>query len=131
MRERIEKFISIEKEIAEERGEFSLFALFLREDSPDRWDLVVAADWFGGDQKRTLDYFAKKLKSRLRLVELIKISRIILLQPNEASVKSILQAFEVEHGCVEVRDSVFFGLHIKRGYIITSKREAPVPVTAD
>ena len=33
-----EKFAELESHIAEEKGPFALFALFLREDVPDRWD---------------------------------------------------------------------------------------------
>src|SRR5437667_89713 len=41
MNEFVEHLKDIEVEISDERGPFILFALFLREDSPDRWDLVV------------------------------------------------------------------------------------------
>lgn len=126
MKDLIQKFVSLEKEISEERGEFSLFALFLREEAIDRWDVVVSAPWFEADQKSTLEYLAKKLRLRLRAQDLLRISRIILLEPTDASLKAIHQAIAVEHGSVEVKDCVFFGLRIKNGYIITSKREASV-----
>jgi len=45
MKELVEKPRKLEAEIAAEKGPFLLFALFLRQDAADRWDLVVAAPW--------------------------------------------------------------------------------------
>ena len=40
----IEKLIILEQELAEEKGEFALFALFQREDAPlNKFDIVVSA----------------------------------------------------------------------------------------
>jgi hypothetical protein len=127
MNDLIKKLVSLEKEISEERGDFSLFALFLREDAPDRWDVVVSAPWFGDDKKGTLQYFARKLRSRLRPQELLRISRIAIVEPTDESLKEIHRAIEAEHARIEVKDSVFFGLRIKDGFIITSKHAALIP----
>jgi hypothetical protein len=43
MKELLGKFVELEQRLSQERGEFSLFALFLREDASDKWDLVVSA----------------------------------------------------------------------------------------
>lgn len=46
IRKLLPKLTSIEKEIAEEKGSFRLFGIFLRERQPNRaWDLVISADW--------------------------------------------------------------------------------------
>ena len=52
-----EKFAELESHIAEEKGDFAFFALFLPEDAPYRWDLVVAAPWASGDTRVTVEYF--------------------------------------------------------------------------
>jgi len=121
MRELAEKFAALEREITEERGEFTLFALFLREDVDNKWDVVVSAPWLGGEEKRELDYFAKKIQSHLRPDELVTLSRIVLAEPSSEAVKAVNKAISVEHGIAEVLDSSFFGLQIKHAYIITSK----------
>lgn len=126
MNELVKKLAPLEKEISEERGDFSLFALFLREDAPDRWDVVVSAPWFGDDKKSTLQYIARKLRSRLRPQELLRISRIAIVESTEESLRAIHRAVQVDHGMFEVKDCVFFGLRIKHGFIITSKRAASV-----
>lgn len=125
MKELVAKLRSLEKEIAEEKGDFTLFALFLREDAPDRWDLVVSAPWFGRNEKATLDYFASKVKSRLKVSELLMLSRIVLISPSDPSLGAVHTAVKVKGGEVEMSDRSFFGLPIKHAYIITSRREQP------
>lgn len=122
MKQLVEKFVNIERDISSERGRFALFGLFLREDAPDRWDLVVSAPWFGKDDKKVLDYVAQKLQTKLKPNELVALSRIIVVGVSEPSVVAIQRALNVEHGSAEVRDSHFFGLPIKHAFIITSQR---------
>ena len=127
MNDVVEKFASLEAEIAEKRGDFSLFALFLREDVPDRWDLMVSAPWVAPNKQEAVDYLIAEIKSHLGPQDLINLSRIVLVDPDDVPVQALNKAFHVEHGRVEVRDSNFFGLPIRHAFIITSKRpDAPV-----
>ena len=123
-----EKFKRLESEIAAERGDFALIALFLREDVPDRWNLIVSAPWASSDEKSALNYLVKRIKSDLGPEDLTNLSRIVFIDPNDVSVRNINKAIHVEHGAVEVMDSNFFGLQIKHAVIISSKRaDTPVP----
>ena len=115
------KFAKLESEVAAARGDFTLFALFLREDVPDRWDLIISAPWASADQKGALDYLVNRIKSDLGPAALTQLSRIVFIDPMDVSVRALNQATHVEHGSVEVRDSNFFGLPIKHAFIITSK----------
>lgn len=124
-----EKFTDLESQISAERGNFTLFALFMREDAPDRWDLIVAAPWTGGDRRTTVDYFVSQIKSRIGEPGLLSLSRIVVVDPEDAAVQALNRAFQIEHGRVEVRDTSFFGLPVKHAYIITSKRP-PAPAAA-
>ena len=126
--ELIEKFARLEAEIAQERGDFTFFALFMREDVPDRWDLIVSAPWVGEDKRGAVDYLIGQIKSRLGEERLICLSRIVPVDPEDVAVQSLNRAIQVEHGNVEVNDSNFFGLPIKRAHIITSKLP-PAPAT--
>ena len=127
MNEIVEKFASLEALIAHERGDFSLFALFLREDAPDRWDLLVAAPWASQNRDETVEYLVNEIKSHLGPQELIILSRIVVVDPNHPSLQEVTNSFQVEHGRVEVRDRTFFGLPIRHGFIITAKSpEVPV-----
>ncbi len=115
-------FTRLESRIAEEKGDFALFALFLREDVPDRWDLIVSAPWVGSDKQAALDYLIGRIKTLLSPQDLTALSRIVIVDPDDAAVSDLNRAIHVEHGTAEVRDSSFFGLPIKHAYIITSKR---------
>jgi hypothetical protein len=54
--------------------------------------------------------------------DLTNLSRIVFIDPQDASVLALNKAVHVEHEVVEIRDSNFFGLPIKHAFIITSKR---------
>jgi hypothetical protein len=115
------KFAKLESDIAAEKGDFSLFALLLREALPDRWDLMIAAPWAFADQKAALQYLVGRIKSDLGPGHLTQLSRIVFVDPENAAVQNLNRNIQVEHGSVEVRDVDFFGLPIKQGFIITSK----------
>jgi hypothetical protein len=116
-----ERFRDLESRIAEEKGGFTLFALFMREDAPDRWDLIVSAPWVT-DRREAVDYFVNEIKSHLGAQDLTSLARIVVVDPEEAAVQALNRAIQIEHGGVEVRDSNFFGLPVKYAFIITSKR---------
>ena len=128
MKELVEKLRSLEVQIAKQKGEFSLFALFLREEAPDKWDLVVSASWFWREQKKTLNYLAEKLRSHLTRDELLILSRIVLIDATDPGLEAIHGTVDVEHGATEVMNCNFFGLEIRHAYIITSKRKGRVAV---
>ena len=123
MKQLVEKLVPLEREISADKGEFALFALFLREDAQDRWDLVVSASWIEADKKKALDYLVNQLQPRLKPQELLSISRIVLIDEDNPALEAIHKAIRAEHGTTEVRNSNFFGLQIEHAYIITSKRE--------
>jgi len=123
-----EKFAELEAHIAEEKGPFVLFALFMREGAPNRWDLIVSAPWAGDDKRGVVDYFVDQIKSRLGAESLICLSRIVVINPEDPDVQALNREIQVEHGRIEMRDTDFSGVTIKRGYIITSQRpQAPAP----
>ena len=127
MKELVDKLRLLETEISQKKGDFSLFALLLREDSPNRWDLVVSAPWFWSDKKKTLDYLAKQLRSRLTSDEILSLSRIVLIEESNPGLHALQQAFHVHHTPTEFQDCNLFGLQIQHGYIITSKRNGSDP----
>jgi hypothetical protein len=122
MKEIIEKFKTIEKELSEEKGEFNLFALFLREDSANKWDLLVSADWIIENKSETLKLITNKVQEHLEKKELVNLSRIVLIEENNPSLEAFHRAINVEHGSTEIRDRNFFGLQIKHAIIITSRK---------
>ncbi len=129
MRELLDKLKLLESRLSKEKGNFRLFALFLREEAEDKWDIVVSASWLESNNKESFNYLARELKSSITNQELLLISRIVVLDEGNPGLEAINRAFHVEHGLAEVRDSIFFGLQIKHAYIITSTREVPERIT--
>lgn len=121
----VENFIRLEKDVSEKKGGFFLFALFAREDLPDRWDLVFSAPW-SKNANDAVEYIVAEIKSKLGAEELTNLSRIVFVQPTDPAVQAINRAIRVEHGTAEVRDSHFFGVPIRHAYIITSKAKDAV-----
>lgn len=126
-KEMIDKIVSLEREISTEKGDFSLFGLFLPEDAQDKdkWDLLVAAPWIDVDKKEGLEYLAKKLQKRLEPDELLSISRIVILEKDNPVLEAIHKAVKVKHKNFEVKDSNFFGVEITHAFISTSSDVKP------
>lgn len=118
-----EKARIVEEDLAREKGSLNLFAIFEREDLHDRWDLVIAASWARSDLP-TLNYVADVLKRHLTRSEMTLLARIVVLPADEEPVLSINARYDVEHGELEMNHPSRFGLPVKYGYIITSRRAA-------
>jgi hypothetical protein len=123
MSELAAKLLDVEQEIANDKGALNLFALFRREDLTDRWDLVVSGPWVKHDDA-TLRYLADAVKRHLTPAEMTTLARIVVLPAAEHPVRTITESYQVEHGRVELSDAENFGLPVKHGYIITSRRVA-------
>lgn len=134
MRELLDRFIQLERTLAEEKGEFGLFALFLREDAgagsgtsgysgySAKWDVIAAAPWIEDDRKEALSYITRSIQQVFTPVELSQVSRIVLVDLANPEVAAINRTVRIQHGQAEIRDTNFFGLQIKHAYIITSQR---------
>ncbi|GAB3047879.1 hypothetical protein [Spirosoma pulveris] len=120
MNEIVDKLLTIEIETADERGNYELFALFLREDADNRWDLVVSADWLRQNKKReSLNYLSNKLRERLDLGQLSIITRIIILDENSSSLLKSTFPISVAHSSVLIANCTFNGLVIKHAYFLS------------
>jgi hypothetical protein len=129
MRKILDKLTKLEISIANEKGPFDLFALVLREDGFDKWDLVVSAPWIQDNYNAALYYISKKLNSALSTDELLTISKVVLVDEFDERVRNIQKAITVEHRPTEFRDANFFGLETDLVYIITSKVQADKRLT--
>lgn len=125
MKDLAEKLRRLEGALSAEKGPFSLFALFLREDAPDVWDLVVAAKWIEEDRPAALADISRRVRDSLRADEITKISRVVVVDRTDPALKAIASAMSVEHGISEVANSTFFGLAIRQAFIITANVNPP------
>lgn len=121
MKNLIKKLTEVEKDIAREKGGFTLFGLFHREGAlSDKWDLVAAAPWFGENTYEETKYIVSKMKPKLTTEEMIMVSRIVLLDPNEPFVKEMADRIKRKRGVAEVSNYLFNGMMIERGHVITA-----------
>lgn len=100
LHERVDEFYRDFSEIA---GPFVLFALLEREESAGRWDLVVSAEWpmDARERGRLQDRFFKELQARLGAELVVLLSRVVLLEPDDAFVRA-LDGIRINRGVVEV-----------------------------
>ena len=125
MRDLAEKLRGLERTLSEEKGPFNLFALFLREDAPDVWDLVVAAKWIEEDRPAALADISRRVRDSLGADEITKIARVVVVDRTDPALKAIASAISTEHGIAEVANSTFFGLAIRHSFIITAELNPP------
>lgn len=125
------KLREVMNDVSKDRGPFTLFGLFLRDEAPDKWDLVISAPWLEEGKMKALGEFVEKLSSALGEQEVLSLSRIVTVSRDDPGLQAILRAVQVEDGPVLVRDSNFFGLQIKEAHILRAKRPAdPTPTRA-
>lgn len=122
MKNIIEKLKKLEKMISSKKGSFLLFALFLREDASEVWDLVVSSSWTIKDKTSAIQYISKQLNKMLSPNQMLKLSRIVIIEPDDPALEAIHKAMKIEHGIAELKDCNFFGLQIRHAFIITSNR---------
>jgi len=114
----VDKVLPLALSIAKEkREEFALFGLFLRQDAPNRWDLVVSAPWLDRDRMGGMQYLAKRLRSRLATEELITVSGIVVLETQDPGVRA-MQRWRAIRGTPQRLENVeLFGLAIREAYV--------------
>ncbi len=114
---------SIKTQLEGEKGPFVLFGLFLRENSPGKWDLVVAAPWLHEDKYEDYKIVSDKLSAILPQNQMIDLSRIVILNEGNPGLSALLHAVHVAgNGYLEVRDSNFFGLSIRHAHILAAEK---------
>jgi len=133
MNEFFEKIKSIGKEIDTEVGGVVLFGVFKPAVAPQRWDVIVSADWVDEDGTPAIYYVAHKLQERLTVDELVSLSRVEALPPSTDFVRSVLDAAHVTGEGVKVEYRAFHGILMAEAYIAIanpdSRSHAPLPVS--
>jgi hypothetical protein len=121
MKQAAQKLREVEKTLSKDRGSFDLFALFLREDAPGVWDLVVAGEWIEKDRPGAIREISKRVQKALTRKQMTRLSRVVIIDQANPALHALSATIGVEHGLAEVKDSTFFDLTIKEAFIITSR----------
>lgn len=112
------------REIALKRGEFTLFGLFMRSDTPGSWDLVVSAPWLEEGKLKALGEFTQLLAEHIGEEQLREFSRIVTLNASDPALNTVLAEIPVDDVPVRVQHKNFFGLEIEEALILRAKRAA-------
>ncbi|MEK8020408.1 MAG: hypothetical protein VSS75_026365 [Candidatus Parabeggiatoa sp.] len=123
MNELIQKMLKIEKNLVRQKGYFQLFALFLREGSPGKWDVLVSAKWIDADKQQALKIITEQLTTKLNKDELISLSRVVVINKDNEEIPAINQLISETNQVTEIYEKHFFGLDIKQAILIPSSRK--------
>jgi hypothetical protein len=123
MKKLFPKLRALEQKIASEKGEITLYAIFLRDAGRDSWDLVVSGPWADPEKFETFEYLAQRLHDVFTLEERRHINAVLPLQEDNYIVKAILDEVSTEKGIAEIRDEDFDGFEVRKAYIFTVKRK--------
>jgi predicted sugar kinase len=107
-----------------EHGPFVLAGLFMREDSPGLWDLVVSAPWLQRGKLGALEKFVKRLSNSLGQEEVFRLSRIVTLNRTDPALKRILHEVGNITRPVEKAGQNLFGLPLAQAYIFRAHRRS-------
>ena len=118
----IPKLRKLMKRIEAQRGPFVLFGLFMREDSPGKWDLVLAAPWLERGRLKALGEFVKELSGTFGEEDVLSLSRIVTLNSDDAALHAILNDIGSVTRPVERQGHSLFGLPVEHAYILRATR---------
>ena len=116
MEEIVRKIGGLKTRISSEKGELTLFALVLREESIV-WDLIFAAKWIDKNRQESLSYLAKLVQSVLTEDELLEISGIVLFHHEDFEEHS--PKMDNDKGWAE-NNIDFYGVPAKKAYIFVA-----------
>lgn len=112
------------REIASQKGKFTLFGVFMRADAPGTWDLVVSAPWLEKGRLKALKEFTRLLSDSIGEQSLRQFSRIVTLNQRDPALKAVVSTFSVDDGEIRVGRSNLFGLEIEDAIILQAKKAA-------
>ncbi|MBL0340738.1 MAG: hypothetical protein IPP71_07365 [Bacteroidetes bacterium] len=124
----INRLVAAEKYLSKRVVNFNLFAAFQKDDLFKKWDIYVSFQVNEIDRNEIMEKISKHFQSNLLVNDLISISRIMYLPPNDKFVKSFTNNLSLEHSCKEVDNPASNQLHYLQAYIITSSKKIKTSV---
>jgi len=121
-----QKMITVEQELAAEHGEFTLFALFLRDNSPGLWDVIVSAPWIDENREQGLSKVVAKVNACLQKEEVLRLSHIVIVEhdhPDLAELKNRFN-FATSLTVIEAKNDNLLGQDIQQAFFIPLKQAA-------
>lgn len=126
MKNILEKLKQLVLSLEREHGPILIFALFLREDPLEKWDVVVTASWLNASDMNSYKLISSNLQKILTNEELMELARIVVLDQNDSVVSFFQENFSVTNGSYEeIAGDLFsarFGFSIKRSYLLRCQK---------
>jgi hypothetical protein len=117
----IDRYKKILKRIAEEKGDINFFALMLRDDAHDKWELAIAAPWAEPDRYSAIRYIAGILKAELQTQEILQLSRIVVLEKDSPVLAELLSSLAFKDHAGGLHDWTAGGHRFRHVYILEAR----------
>jgi len=109
----------VERKLANEKGEFALFACFQPADMQDQWDVIISAPWAPRHNKRILKLLVSELDNTLLPPDRRSIA-LVVVEPSAEDVQRLNARFTGNGGPWEIRNEEYFGYVVAQGFVIAS-----------
>ena len=120
-----QKMMTVEQELAAEHGEFTLFALFLRENSPGLWDVIVSAPWIDENREDGLNTVVAKVNVCLQKEEVLMLSHIVIVEHDHPDLAELNRfGFATSQKPIKEDNVNLLGQDIKQAIFIPLKQAA-------
>ena len=104
----------------EKNGPVYLYALFERDDAPNKWDLLIASSWSDKNSPEVIRALSAQIVPKLSQEDKMELSRIVTV-PSTAPVVSLMNRFaRIENGRVEMSDVGLGAFSIKHAIVFRS-----------
>jgi len=119
----LRKFQLLGDTISEAHSDLALFAILRRPEAFGAWDVIVGIPWTPKKMKGLIGYVSDLLFDRLSKAEMMTMSRIVLLQPDEETVdRLVTRATPWKNGIERLdRDFLIDDMLILEGYIFINR----------
>jgi hypothetical protein len=123
MMELLDKIRSIAKDWRVQNGSFTLFAAIERENvTLHLLDIVISAQWIY-DENTFLHEFVESLKGKLSEDELLKISKVVILNESEPFVIKFINRLRLYGKSSELESVEINGIEIRHAWVIDAEAE--------
>src|ERR1700722_9826760 len=130
MKEILDKLKSAVQILEKDHGPILLFALFLREDALEKWDIVVSASWLSSSEKKAYEMVVSKIQDNLSSSALVHFSRVVILDNTDPVVSFLQEVCPLTNGGFKESSKDFsvepfsekFRFTIKKAYILRCQK---------
>lgn len=122
VRSLVKKLKPIQEKIEKKKGEFTLFALFEREEAPyNHWDLVAAAPWLDKNRVKGRRVISNILRDDLGIAELMMLSKVVIMVKKNSVLDMIKQDIVASGDSWQFIGTDINGMKIERSVIMKYK----------